>query len=153
MNILVISVGKKHSPILVNAINDYSERLGHYVSLEWAFVSPSGKNESEACKIESERIKERLNTNDEVWLLDERGKMLSSITLAKKLDDQQNNSQKRLVIIIGGAYGIDDSLLQYVNFIWSLSDLVFPHQLVRLILVEQIYRGFSILNGSKYHHQ
>ena len=153
MNILIISVGKKHSKQLEDAINDYSQRINHYVGLNWEYIKPSGLYEPEARKSESENIISRLNIHDEVWLLDERGKTLNSPEIANMLNEQIISSKKRLVIIIGGAYGVDECLRERANLVWSLSPLVFPHQLVRLILVEQLYRAYSILNGSKYHHQ
>lgn len=153
MNILIISVGKKHSKQLEDAINDYTGRVGRYTTINWEYIKPSGLDEPEARKLESDSIISRLNPNDAIWLLDERGKMISSPALANMLNEQISNSKKRLVIIIGGAYGVDDKLRGHANFVWSLSELVFPHQIVRLIAIEQMYRAYSILNGGKYHHQ
>jgi 23S rRNA (pseudouridine1915-N3)-methyltransferase len=78
--------------------------------------------------------------------------MWSTEDLSQFLEKQKNESTKRLVFLIGGAYGIADEVRARANYTWSLSKLTFPHMLVRLILVEQVYRAFSILEGSKYHH-
>ena len=84
--------------------------------------------------------------------LDENGKSLGSRQLSGFIKDRGNESVKRLIFLIGGAYGLDVSLLKKSKFVWSLSSLTFPHQLVRLILVEQIYRACSIGRNEKYHH-
>jgi len=98
---------------------------------------------------ESERIFSRLNSDDFVILLDERGKNLSSPELSNLITD---NINKHIIFIIGGAYGVTHELRQKSNVVWSLSNLVFPHQLVRLILAEQLYRAQEIHRGSHYHH-
>jgi len=85
--------------------------------------------------------------------LDEKGKQLSSQELAQFIQSRANESIKNLVFLIGGAYGIDEIVLKRCNHKWSLSQLTFPHQLVRLILAEQLYRACSILRNEKYHHQ
>ena len=98
------------------------------------------------------RILEKIKPSDFVILLDERGKNISSPELAKMLLNGFVNSQN-FVIIIGGAFGVSEELRKRANFVWSLSKLVFPHQIVRLILVEQIYRAQEISSGGKYHHE
>jgi 23S rRNA (pseudouridine1915-N3)-methyltransferase len=84
--------------------------------------------------------------------LDERGKQASSEGLATFIQARANESTKHLIFLIGGVYGIDEGVLKRANFKWSLSQLVFPHQLVRLILAEQVYRACTILRNEKYHH-
>jgi 23S rRNA (pseudouridine1915-N3)-methyltransferase len=101
---------------------------------------------------ESERILSRLSAYDFIVLLDERGKEFDSPTIAKVLEEQLDQSHK-VLIIIGGAFGVTDELRQKVDLVWSLSPLVFPHQLVRLILIEQLYRGQQITLGGSYHHE
>ena len=90
----------------------------------------------------------------EDWLvsLDEKRETINSRKLAEFIQDRGNESVKRLIFLIGGAYGLDEALLKKSKFIWSLSTLTFPHQLVRLILAEQIYRACSIGRNEKYHH-
>jgi 23S rRNA (pseudouridine1915-N3)-methyltransferase len=97
-------------------------------------------------------ILEWLQPDDYLIALDERGKQTSSEELAAFIQQRANESRKRLIFLIGGAYGLDDVVLKRADFKWSLSKLVFPHQLVRLILAEQLYRACTILRGEKYHH-
>jgi 23S rRNA (pseudouridine1915-N3)-methyltransferase len=85
--------------------------------------------------------------------LDERGKQMSSEALAAFIQSRANESKKNIIFLIGGAYGIDEAVLKRADYRWSLSQLTFPHQLVRLILAEQVYRACSILKNEKYHHK
>jgi 23S rRNA (pseudouridine1915-N3)-methyltransferase len=85
--------------------------------------------------------------------LEERGKQINSVALADLLQARANESTRQLIFLIGGAYGLDEAILQRANYKWSLSTLVFPHQLVRLILSEQVYRACTILKNEKYHHK
>ena len=101
---------------------------------------------------ESERLLSRLTAYDFIILLDERGKQLDSPAFASLLQQNLDRSQK-VAIVIGGAYGVTDELRQKAHVVWSLSDLVFPHQLVRLILTEQLYRAQQIALGGSYHHE
>ena len=103
-------------------------------------------------KKEGEVILDWLRKDDFLIVLDERGKQMSSEGLANFIQARANESTKQLVFLIGGAYGIDESVLKRADYTWSLSTLVFPHQLVRLILAEQIYRACTILRNEKYHH-
>lgn len=155
MKITVLAIGKKHDPKLAPTILDYSERLGHYTSLVWrlleAKITPS-MSEPEIKQAESRILQTQINSEDIVILLDENGKQLSSLKLAEKLQNYMNQSTKNLVFIIGGAYGVNEDLMKRADFTWSLSLLVFPHQLVRLIIAEQLYRAHTILAGEKYHH-
>lgn len=100
---------------------------------------------------ESKRILSRLNSRDFVIVLDERGKLIDSPALAQSIDQAFADSRP-LVFVIGGAYGVTDEVRERADLVWSLSPLVFPHQLVRLILVEQLYRAQEISRGGKYHH-
>lgn len=109
--------------------------------------------EAEIKKREADLILSNLDKNDYLVLLDERGKMLRSEALAVFLQNRANESTKKLVFLIGGAFGVDAQVMQRANYHWSLSSLVFPHQLVRLILAEQVYRACTILRNEKYHHQ
>lgn len=151
MKILIISVGKKHDTELAAAINKYRERISRQISLDWLIINPSALSDNLARDAESKSITDRLKVDDEVWLLDERGKNIYSPELSKKLETTSLFA-KRLVIVIGGAYGVNDDLRNRANFTWSLSNLVFPHQIVRLLLVEQLYRALEIQKGSGYHH-
>ncbi len=147
MKIQIISIGKNHDESIRSAIEDFTSRISHSADIDWKLM-PSGRDTKE----ESVSILKNVTEKDYVILLDERGKELSSIDFSKVIETCMNDGSKRLVFIIGGAYGVSEEIKERADFIWSLSKLVFPHQLVRLILVEQIYRAFTILKGEKYHH-
>lgn len=155
MHITVVAIGKKHDPRLVKAIEDYSSRLTHYTKLKWKLldtkITPTMSQE-QIRMTESALIASSYQANDIVILLDERGKEFDSLALANHLQSYMNSGAKNIIFIIGGAYGVDQEIAQRANLTWSLSRLVFPHQLVRLILVEQLYRAHTILAGEKYHH-
>ncbi|HPR10685.1 MAG TPA: 23S rRNA (pseudouridine(1915)-N(3))-methyltransferase RlmH, partial [Candidatus Saccharibacteria bacterium] len=105
-----------------------------------------------ARKQESQKLLQIVKPSDMVWLLDERGEQISSPALAAKLNVMQLHAVRNIAIIIGGAYGVDDTVRSRASWVWSLSSLVFPHQLVRLLLVEQLYRATQINKGTGYHH-
>lgn len=152
MPIRIIAVGKKHEPWVSDGIERYQKRLKRPFQNEWVILPHSTFSDARARQEESERILSHLNTNDFVVLLDEKGKNIDSPSLSKLLLSSLENSQQ-VVVIIGGAYGVDNTIHQRANFIWSLSLLVFPHQLVRLILTEQLYRSQEIANNKPYHHE
>jgi 23S rRNA (pseudouridine1915-N3)-methyltransferase len=152
VKIAIINVGKKHDAALEASILDYTERTNRAIPITWEFIAPSGFEEPKARQTESAAIMAKLKPSDVVWVLDERGKQLTSPALAAQINVQQYQGVQRLVFVIGGAYGVDDNLRERANFVWSLSELVFPHQLVRLVLVEQLYRATEINRGSGYHH-
>ncbi len=152
MPIKIITVGKKHESWVSEGIERYQKRLKQPFLIEWVIL-PSSSLEGQGARLEeSGRILLRLSANAFVILLDERGKNIDSPALSKVLSDQLLHSRE-IVIIIGGAYGVDESVHRRADFIWSLSGLVFPHQLARLILTEQIYRSQEIAAGRPYHHQ
>lgn len=146
--IKILAVGKKVDRNLVDAINDYQKRLRPPFNVDWVCVTYSAKDGLEARQNESEALLKHVSDRDYVILLDERGKQMTNVELTNELTTHDN-----VVIVIGGAYGVDDSLRQRANLVLSLSKLVFPYQLVRLILIEQIYRSQAIYNGLPYHHE
>lgn len=152
MPIRIISIGKKHESWVVEGIERYQERLARPFDIEWVILPHSSFDEPRARQDESERILARTRDDEFIVLLDERGKAIDSPALSKLLLAPLQAS-KLTTIIIGGAYGVDGSVHARADFVWSLSPLVFPHQLVRLILVEQIYRAQEIAGGKPYHHQ
>ena len=151
MSIRIIAVGKKHESWVVDGIERYQKRLKQPFLLEWILLPHSAREGSQARREESERIRARLHDTDYVVLLDETGSNVDTPTLSTLLSSQFNNS-KQVVMVIGGAYGVDTTLHARANMTWSLSRLVFPHQLVRLILTEQLYRAQEIAAGNPYHH-
>ncbi len=146
MKITILCVGKKHSDLYRSAIEEFEKRLKRYVVLRWEYV-PASNIAQESATIQS-RIK-----NQKVWLLDERGEQVNTIWLSQALEGLQNDSSKKLLIVIGGAYGVSNQLFQRADKVLSISALTFPHQLVRLIVVEQVYRAYDVLAGGKYHHE
>lgn len=152
MPIRILAVGKKHESWVHEGIARYEQRLKAPFLVDWHLLHHSSREGDEARKEESIRILDKIGPDDHVILLDERGINLDSPSLSSYLLSPLQRSQT-VVIIIGGAYGVDQSVHERANLIWSLSKLVFPHQLVRLILAEQLYRAQSIASGSPYHHE
>ena len=150
MSLRIIAVGKKHESWVVEGIERYQKRLQRPFTVEWVLLPHSAKQGLSARQEESERILKRLG-EDLVDLLDERGKNIDSPALSKLLLTPLELSRV-VTIVIGGAYGVDQSIHERADFIWSLSLLVFPHQLVRLMLIEQLYRAQEISSGNPYHH-
>jgi 23S rRNA (pseudouridine1915-N3)-methyltransferase len=151
MPIRILAVGKKHESWVAEGIERYEKRLKKPFLCDWVFLPHSARDGLVARQDESERLLLRLTDNEHVILLDERGKLLDCPALSR-LVLAPLESSINLTIIIGGAYGVDDSIHQRANVVWSLSPLVFPHQLVRLILIEQLYRAQEIAAGNPYHH-
>ena len=151
MKQVIVSVGKRHDPSLASAIEEFTARLNREVTTEWQFIKPSGADELTARRLESLSVADMLKTDDFVVLLDERGREVTSEALALLYDEWLGRAQ-RIVFIIGGAYGVDASLHERADAILSLSKLVFPHQVVRLVLAEQLYRARMISKNHPYHH-
>ena len=154
MKLSILSVGKSHDAYIKEGVELFTKRIGHYYPIDWQLIVPSKLTEpNQIKKAEAASILKALATTDVLVLLDEKGKMLSSPGLANLIQQKANQSVQRIVFLIGGAYGVDDEIKSRANFTWSISELVFPHMLVRLILAEQIYRACSILANEKYHHE
>ena len=157
MKIQLVSVGKNHDAHIKEGVEDFTKRISKYYPVEWLIIAPPKKagtfSETGLKKKEGESIFQFLKKEDYLVALDESGKQLSSEGLAQFIQARANESIKNLVFLIGGAFGTDEMVLKRCNYKWSLSQLTFPHQLVRLILAEQLYRACSILRNEKYHHQ
>ena len=151
------AVGKNHEPYVKAGVEEITHRISKYYKVDWT-INPQPKNagmlsEMDLKKKEGETILQWLEKDDYLIALDERGKQLSSEGLATFVQSRANESTKRIIFLIGGAFGLDEAVLKRANYKWSLSHLVFPHQLVRLILAEQVYRACTILKNEKYHHK
>lgn len=146
--IRIIAVGKKTDKDLINAIQKYEKRLRPPFNIQWELLPYSIHQDEAARNEESQQIIAKLKPSDKVLLLDERGRQMTSPEFSAELTKGGN-----VTIIIGGAYGVSDELRQRANQTISLSKMVFPHQLVRLILAEQIYRAQAIYQGLPYHHE
>ena len=147
MKVRIITVGKPSSEALRTVQADYERRLGRWVTIEWILL-PHQKT----AVAENTSIMNRIADRDFVVLLDERGKQVGSTVLAEHLD-QWLLSGRLLVFVIGGAFGVTNALRGRADYVWSFSLQTFPHQLMRLLLLEQLYRSFAIRDGGKYHHE
>jgi len=156
MKIQFWSVGKNNESFVDEGIKLFTKRISNYYPVDWQIIS-TPKNASVLSDIdlkqkEGETILNLLKKEDYLILLDERGKTFTSEGLAGFIQQRANESEKQLVFLIGGAFGVSKAVFERADYMWSLSPLVFPHQLVRLILAEQIYRACSINRNEKYHH-
>lgn len=157
MRFSFISIGKEHEPYVKAGVEMFTKRLQNYYKTDWILVAPpknaGALSEIELKKKEGETILQLIEKDDYLVALEERGKMLGSEGLALLIQARANSSTRRIVFLIGGAFGLDEAVLKRADYKWSLSELVFPHQLVRLILSEQVYRACTILKNEKYHHK
>ena len=156
MKIQFWSVGKNNESFVDEGIKLFTKRISNYYPVDWQIIS-TPKNAAVLSDIdlkqkEGETILNLLKKEDYLILLDERGKTLTSEGIANFIQQRANESEKQLVFLIGGAFGVSKAVFERADYVWSLSPLVFPHQLVRLILSEQIYRACSINRNEKYHH-
>lgn len=149
MKIVIIAVGKEKDFSGYEIVSEYAGRVSHHVPCEWRYIPTSDQ------KQENEKILEALDKDSRgshVIALDEKGKELDSRAFADKIQWCMNESVKTLFFVIGGSYGLTDEVRSRAQAVIALSRMTFPHQLVRLVLVEQIYRAFTIMRGEKYHH-
>lgn len=156
MNIEIWSIGKENESFIDGGIQYYFQKIKPYNNIDLVVLQTPKKAATtdiqKTKQQEEDLILKKLTANHYLVLLDEKGKQLDSIQWSKQFQQMMNQGVKTLVILIGGAYGVSDSVRKQAKQVWSLSSLVFPHQLVRLIVAEQVYRAFSILNNSPYHH-
>jgi len=158
MNITIISVGKIKEKYIIGGINEFSKRLSKYCKLNLIEVSdekaPENLSEADMEIVknkEGERILSKLNENTYVIILAIDGKQLSSEELSQKLDKLALQGNSSITFIIGGSLGLSDEVISKANYKLSFSKMTFPHQLMKLILLEQVYRGFRISRGEPYH--
>ncbi len=147
MKVVILSVGKEKDAVTQDAVRHFELRVLRYLPIEWEYVSHEPTKEKEGIK-----ILDRLKKEDYVVLLDERGQELKSESFAELVENRMVDGVKRMVFVIGGAYGVSADVHKRANYTWKLSPLVFPHMLVRLIVIEQLYRAMTILQGEQYHH-
>ena len=156
MKITLLVIGKTDALYLTEGINDYANRLNHYINFRIEVIPDIKKRKNLSIdlqkKQEGEKILERNLPGNEIHLFDEKGKTLSSRELAAFLEKKMASGLKELVLVIGGPYGFSQEVYNVAQSKISLSRLTFSHQMVRLMCVEQIYRAFTILKGEPYHH-
>jgi 23S rRNA (pseudouridine1915-N3)-methyltransferase len=154
MNLKVIIVGKNHEKWVDSCITDYANRINKYNSFQLKYLK-EGKgsgNLASQLKIERQLIFESIEKDDYVVCLDEKGKEYSSTGFAMVVDGWKQTNKKTVCLIIGGAYGFHQDVKERSNEMLALSKMTFTHQLVRIFLVEQLYRAFTIINKFPYHH-
>jgi len=157
MKLVLWSIGKQNESYVKEGVEEFTGRINRYFPCEWKIMAPprnaATMSEAEQKEVESKTLLENMDPVDYMVLLDERGKMLTSPALSKMISERAVNGARRIHFVIGGAFGVTDAVRKRADLVWQLSQLVFPHQLVRLILAEQIYRACSILRNEKYHHE
>ena len=148
--IKIICAGKVKENYYREAIEEYLKRLSKYTKVEVIEVNDLNYDKEKTIREESKLIIDKLNNNDYKILMDIQGEILDSVTLSKKINDVMINNSN-ITFIIGGSYGVSDELKRMVDYRLSFSILTFPHQLFRVVLLEQIYRSFKIINNEEYH--
>ena len=148
--IKIICVGKIKEDYYKDAISEYIKRLSKYTKVEIIELNDYNYDKEKTIREETKSIIEKLNPSDYKILLDIKGNMLDSETLSKKINDVMITNSN-IAFIIGGSYGVSDELRNIVDYRLSFSILTFPHQLFRVVLLEQIYRCFKIMNNEEYH--
>lgn len=157
MKIKVLLIGKTDDKNLQLLIDKYQKRLGHYIRFEIEVI-PDIKNaknlsEKEQKEKEGALLLKKIGASDQLWLLDEKGKEFRSLEFSKFMQSKMSAGIKQLVLVIGGPYGFSDEVYRKAMGKLSLSKMTFSHQMIRLFLVEQIYRAFTILKNEPYHHE
>ena len=139
------SIGKAHENYVKEGVELFTKRITNYYPVEWNIIAmpknAASLSETDLKKKEGETILQAIQKEDYLVLLDERGKQLKSEAVAQLIQTRADEGSKTMIFLIGGAYGVSEAVAKRANFTWSLSPLVFPHQLVRLVIAEQIYRA------------
>jgi len=156
MKIKILAIGKLKEKYLLDGIEFYKKRISYYLPISIIEI-PDIKNYSslsieEIKNKEAEKIKDFIRNSDYIIVLDEKGKEYSSIEFSKYLQSLMNIGTRELLFIIGGSFGLSEKILEISDEVLSLSKMTFPHDLVRLIFIEQLYRALTIIKNEKYHH-
>ncbi len=155
MHIEIWSIGKSNEPIFDPAVKDYTKRIAKFIKIEWQlFKNSNGDTPAIILQKEGNLLLEKLRFDDCLFVLDRaEGKALNSELFSKMIEQHIEKTHfKRIIFLIGGAYGLDKTILVRANMKISLSTLTFPHQLVRILLAEQLYRAFMVMKNIPYHH-
>ncbi len=157
MRILLLQIEKTTDSYVQTGIKIYENRLKNYIQFDTETIVMNKqvrqKSIEEQKKAESIEILKVIEPSDFLVCLDEHGKQFSSLNFAEFLNKRMSSGCKRVVFLIGGPFGIDQSILKNCQYILSLSEMTFSHQMIRLFFTEQLYRGFTILKNEKYHHE
>lgn len=152
MKTVVMAFGKLRSRELAAVAADYAKRLARYSPAEVVELRDERGEDASARRKEAGRLEDALRPGDFVVLLDERGKELSSRELAALISERARSAAGRLVFLVGGPFGVADEVRARARQVLSLSRMTLPHELARVVLLEQLYRAWTILRGEKYHH-
>jgi len=157
MKIKLLAIGKTDDKNLITLFQTYKKRLEHYIKFEFQVIPDLKKvknlSEKEQKEKEGELILSKIQPGDQLILLDERGTEYRSLEFSKFLQKKMNSGVKQLVFVIGGPYGFSEKVYKKANGMIAFSKMTFSHQMIRLIVIEQIYRAFTILRNEPYHHE
>lgn len=157
MQIKLLAIGKTDHQQLQMLIDDYQKRLGFYIKFDFEIIPDLKKaknlSEEQQKQKEGELILAKLSNSDILILLDENGKQYDSVGFSEYLQKHMNSGIKQLVFVIGGPYGFSQDVYHKANGKISLSKMTFSHQMIRLFMIEQLYRAFTILRNEPYHHR
>jgi 23S rRNA (pseudouridine1915-N3)-methyltransferase len=151
MQITILTVGDNKFSFLKEGEKLYLDRLSHYAQVNMEFIRPVKYVQSNPMAGEAAKLEARISEGSLVCTLDRSGKQLSSDDFALQIRNWQNRSVSKLIFCIGGPWGLTANFIQNSDFVLSLSSMTFPHDLVRIVFLEQLYRAFTILKGEKYH--
>lgn len=157
MQIKLLAIGKTDNKQLQMLIDDYQKRLGFYIKFDFEIIPDLKKvknlSEAQQKQREGELILAKLSTTDLLILLDENSKQYDSVGFSEYLQKHMNSGLKQIVFIIGGPYGFSEEVYNKANGKIALSKMTFSHQMIRLFMIEQLYRAFTILRNEPYHHR
>jgi 23S rRNA (pseudouridine1915-N3)-methyltransferase len=153
LQVKLVLVGRTEQGFVGTGVDHYLERCGHWVPVQQVVLAAERGHDAEFTKrAEGERILKTLGTQDHVVVLDERGRGFSSTAFAGHVQALEDRGVRQLAFVIGGAFGLSETVRERANLLLSLSSMTFPHQLVRVLFAEQLYRALSIMRGKNYHH-
>lgn len=147
-------LGKTSFKYLDEGIQDYQKRLKRFTDFQTIIIPDIKANDPKTfITKEAKQVLDKLNPEDQLILLDDKGKNYTSLQFAEEIEKRQMLHQKKVIFLVGGAYGFDDTIYKRANALLSLSSMIFSHQIIRLIFLEQLYRAFTIIKGLPYHHE
>lgn len=147
-------LGKTSFKYLDEGIQDYQKRLKRFTDFQTIIIPDIKANDPKTfITKEAKQVLDKLNPEDQLILLDDKGKNYTSLQFAEEIEKRQMLHQKKVIFLVGGAYGFDDTIYKRANALLSLSSMTFSHQIIRLIFLEQLYRAFTIIKGLPYHHE
>lgn len=157
MKFSLLVVGKTATGYLKQGIDEYVNRLSHYISFDIQYIADAKNTkkltEAQQKQVEGESILQRFEASDYVVLLDEHGKEYTSMEFSTYVQKRMSSGARRIVFVVGGPYGFSDDVYKRANDKLSLSKMTFSHEMIRLIFTEQLYRACTILNHEPYHHE